>query len=238
MMKDLFISCVAADQPTTDALADKLQQEGLTLTLIRLGLGDSLAYRLEQGFRDASYGVLVLSPDFFKKPWPRSELDKIAMIDREFDDQTRLFPVWQQITQAEIARYSSALAHRVGISTDAGVDTIAAELLEAVRPAAPITSYGEPLLKTQNDLTKQAVMPESSRSLPLNDPRHLRDALIQYFNRGELADLAWDMNIDFEEISGSTKSDKALELVKYSQRRGQLDELSRQVQKRRPFISY
>ncbi|NHZ72820.1 MAG: TIR domain-containing protein, partial [Aquificales bacterium] len=109
-MNDLFISCVAADQPTTDALTNKLQQDGLTLTLIRLGLGDSLAYRMEQGFREANYGVLILSPDFFKKPWPRSELDKIAMIDREFDDQSRLFPLWQQITQAEIARYSSALA--------------------------------------------------------------------------------------------------------------------------------
>lgn len=237
-MNDLFISCVAADQPTTDALTNKLQQDGLTLTLIRLGLGDSLAYRMEQGFREANYGVLILSPDFFKKPWPRSELDKIAMIDREFDDQSRLFPLWQQITQAEIARYSSALAHRIGISTDAGVDTIAAELLEVIHPEAPISSYGEPLLKNQSNFAKQVAMPESSRSFPFNDPRRLYDALTQYFNRGELADLAWDMNIDFEEISGSTKSDKALELIKYSQRRGRLDELSRQVQKRRPSISY
>ena len=236
-MDDLFISYVAADKPVAQTLADKLQQDGLTITFVQLGLGDSLTYRMEQGFREAKYGVLILSSDFFKKPWPRSELDKIAMIDREFDDQTRLFPLWRQITQSDIARYSSALARRVGVSTDAGMDAIAAELLEAIRPAETISSYGEPLLKTQSAMSKQAVMPEFANGSSLNDPRRLYDALTQYFSQGELADLAWDMNIDYEEIPGDTKSAKARELIAYCQRRGRLDELSQQVHKRRPFIS-
>ncbi len=236
-MDDLFISYVAADKPVAQALADKLQQNSLTVTFIQLGLGDSLTYRMEQGFRDARYGVLILSPDFFKKPWPRSELDKIAMIDREFDDQTRLFPLWHEVTQSDIARYSSALARRVGASTDAGMDTVAAELLEVVRPEETVSSYGAPLLKTQSAISKQVVMPELANGPSLNDPRRLYDALTQYFSKGELADLAWDMNIDYEEIPGDTKSAKARELIAYSQRRGRLDELSQQVHKRRPFIS-
>jgi len=237
IMDDLFISYVAADKPAAQALAERMQQDGLTVTFVQLGLGDSLTYRLEQGFREAKYGVLILSQNFFKKPWPRSELDKLAMIDREFDDQTRLFPLWRQITQSDIARYSPALARRVGVSTDAGMDAIAAELLEVVRPAETISSYGEPLLKTQSSITKQAAMPELANGPSLNDPHRLYDALTQYFSRGELADLAWDMNIDFEEIPGDTKSAKARELIAYSQRRGRLNELSQQVQKRRPFIS-
>jgi hypothetical protein len=237
-MDDLFISCVAADQPTADALTEKLQQENLTVTSIRLGLGDSLIYRTEQGFRKARCGVLILSPDFFKKPWPRSELDKLAVIDREFDEQTRLFPVWKRINQPEIARYSPPLARRIGapINSPDDTDAVAAELLETIRPTETPPFSSESLLKS--DTINQVAAGKSTRSFSLNDPHYLYDALKQYFSRGELADLAWDMDIDFEEIPGDTKSDKARELVDYSQRRGRLDELSRQVQQRRPFITY
>jgi len=235
-MDDLFICYVTSDKSVTETLADTLRPHGLNATFVKLGLGDSLSYRIEQGFREARYGVLILSPAFFKKPWPRSELDKLAVIDREFDGQTHLLPLWHEITQSDIARYSPALAHRIGISTAADMDTIAAELLEVVKPEETVSSYGDPLLTTQNSMTKQAAMPELSKASSLNDPHRLHDALTQYFSKGELADLAWDINIDYEEIPGDTKSAKARELIAYSQRRGRLDELSQQVLKRRSFI--
>ncbi len=236
-MDDLFISYVAADKPAAQELADKLRQNGLSVTFVKLGLGDSLTYRIEQGFRKGKYGVLILSPNFFKKPWPRSELDKTAVIDREFDEQSRLIPVWHQITQADIARYSPEMARRAGVSTEAGMDAVAAELLETIRPEEISSSWGEPLLKTWGNTMKQVVAKESAAASSLNDPRRLYYALTQYFSRGEMADLAWDMNIDYEDIPGETKSAKARELIEYTKRRGRLDELSLQVHKRRPFIS-
>ncbi len=235
-MDDLFISYVAADRPAAQELAEKLQKYGVEVALIQLGLGDSLTYRMEQGFRKARYGALILSPDFFKKPWPRSELSRLAMIDREFDEQSRLFPLWRQITQAEIARYSPELASRVGVPAGADLDAAVNELLETIRPEEAASWSKFPSEQTRSINLQQAAQAESVINPPLNDPRRLHKALTQYFSMGELADLAWDMNIDYENIPGTTKNAKARELVAYSRRHGRLDELSRLVQQRRPFI--
>lgn len=55
--------------------------------------------------------------------------------------------------------------------------------------------------------------------------RHFREALVQLFNNEELALLCEDIQIDFDNIGGATKSTRALELVKYTSRRNNMDKL-------------
>lgn len=234
-MSDVFISFVSQDQSLAQELADKLQQKNISAELIRLGLGDSLIGRIEQGFRNAEYGVLILSPAFFRKPWPRNELEKVATFDQAYDGRTLLLPLWHNITQQDIARYAPALAGRLGGSTDQGLDVIANEIQEVVQPDQIDISQTNTYKSVPLQKMVSSEMSESASNI--SDPRALNDALNNYFSMGELADLAWDMDIDFEEIPGDTKSAKARELIAYCQRRGRLDDLVHSVQVRRPFIS-
>ncbi len=62
----------------------------------------------------------------------------------------------------------------------------------------------------------------------------LRQKLIKQFNLSELRNLAFDLGIDHEELSGSSKSDEARELIAHCQRRGSLPTLLAAVQQLRP----
>ena len=66
------------------------------------------------------------------------------------------------------------------------------------------------------------------RSLPSRTELH--KILITYFNESELRDLCFRLDIDYEELPGSTKSDKARELITYAERNGRYEELVRLVQ--------
>ena len=50
----------------------------------------------------------------------------------------------------------------------------------------------------------------------------LRQILAERFNEGELRTLCFDLGIDYENLPGQGKADKARELVAYFQRRGDI----------------
>jgi hypothetical protein len=56
-------------------------------------------------------------------------------------------------------------------------------------------------------------------------PSELRQVLTALFSESELRDIMFDLKIDFESLAGSSKSDKARELISFMHRRKRLDEL-------------
>ena len=58
------------------------------------------------------------------------------------------------------------------------------------------------------------------------------------FNESELHDLCFRLAIDYEELSGQNKRDKARELLIYFERRDRLDELMAAVHKLRPHLDW
>jgi hypothetical protein len=64
--------------------------------------------------------------------------------------------------------------------------------------------------------------------------RQLRLILCEYFSRSEIADLCFDLGIDFDDLAGESKSDKARELIEYSKRYGFQSELVSACRDRRP----
>lgn len=230
-MPDVFISFVSSDEILARDLADSLERNGVTTTFTTFNLGDSLSHRIEMGLREAEYGIVILSRNFFKKPWSRRDLDKVANIDREYEGKTQILPIWHEITQQDIARYSSALANRVGVPTKYGLKQIVEEILEVVKPS-PISisiSKGYAL----DSYSKQTAQIGSS----MNDLKVLQNVLVNHFDMAELKDLAFDLSIDYENIPGTTKSSTARELILYCQRRGRLNELVVGIQHRRPHLN-
>ncbi|MCA9975522.1 MAG: hypothetical protein KC413_07220 [Anaerolineales bacterium] len=65
-----------------------------------------------------------------------------------------------------------------------------------------------------------------------------REQLVKYFNTSELHTLCFDMGIEYEELSGDNKSDKARELISMCVRHGRLPELINLLLKYRPQIQF
>ena len=63
----------------------------------------------------------------------------------------------------------------------------------------------------------------------------LRQVLIENFSDQELRELCFDLDLNYEELSGTSIREKALELLTYFDRRGRLNELIKVCVKLRPF---
>lgn len=133
-MIDLFISHASEDKGAiARPLAATLVDKGLSVWYDEqsLTLGDSLAREIDRGLADCRFGVVILSPSFFAKEWPRQELD--ALVAREANERTkRVLPIWHDIDAAEVARHSPLLAGKLSISTDRGLEAVADAICRAV----------------------------------------------------------------------------------------------------------
>ncbi|MBE2202333.1 MAG: hypothetical protein IAE79_27225 [Anaerolinea sp.] len=66
----------------------------------------------------------------------------------------------------------------------------------------------------------------------------LRQTLIRYFDKSDLHHLAADLGVEFDELPGATRSDKALALIDYLQRHGRLPDLITRCRQLRPHAAW
>ncbi len=81
---DVFISHASEDKDdVVRPLAEKLAGLGVRAWVDeqRLRLGDSLRERIDAGLSQSDFGIVVLSPFFFAKRWPKKELNGLAAME-------------------------------------------------------------------------------------------------------------------------------------------------------------
>src|SRR5512139_2217280 len=66
----------------------------------------------------------------------------------------------------------------------------------------------------------------------------LRDRLITYFEESEISSLCFDLGIDYEELAGDTKSEKAMELIQFTARRAEITSLIEHCAAERPNLEW
>jgi hypothetical protein len=136
---DVFISHASEDKRRfVDALEAALRERGVTCWYDshEVQLGDDFVRKMNEGLAGARYGVVVLSPNFFKY-WPESELSALCNQEATFD-QKRLLPVWLDLDRATLTMRLPLLAGRADISWEQGVAVVADRIRDAVRtPVAP-----------------------------------------------------------------------------------------------------
>lgn len=136
-MFDLFICHASEDKESTvRPLAQHLAATGLRVWYdeFSLKLGDSLRQSIDRGLSDSRYGVVVLSPSFFKKNWPQAELD--GLFAKEIGGEKTILPVWHQIEREDVLKQSPLLADRVAAKTSEGLDKVVEKILAVVEPTA------------------------------------------------------------------------------------------------------
>ena len=132
---DAFLSHASEDKADfVEPLAKALAAYGLHVWFDKftLEVGDSLRERIDEGLAASRYGIVVLSPAFFAKNWPKKELN--GLFAREVAGEKVILPVWHQITHKEILAHSPLLADLVAVSSAKGVPAVARDLVAVIRP--------------------------------------------------------------------------------------------------------
>ena len=66
----------------------------------------------------------------------------------------------------------------------------------------------------------------------------LRETLAEYFDAGELRTLCFDLGVDYDDLPGEGKANKARELIAYLERRDRLSELVHVCERQRPNVTW
>jgi len=131
---DLFISYASEDKDEfVRPLVDGLVSAGLKIWYddFSLKVGDSLRRSIDEGLAKSKYGVVVLSPSFFNKEWPRKELD--GLVSRERNGIDVILPIWHKVDTKDVLEYSPILAERVAAKSSEGIDRVIDRLLSAIK---------------------------------------------------------------------------------------------------------
>jgi hypothetical protein len=131
----IFLSHASEDQPDfvrplAEALSAFPQEFKVWYSEYELTLGDKLLKKIDEGLKSCDYGVVVLSPHFFAKRWPREELEGLFQL--ETTERKVILPIWKGVSEAGVKSFSPILASRLGADASAGIPKIVEDIRRAV----------------------------------------------------------------------------------------------------------
>ena len=152
---DVFICHASEDKEAfVRPLAEALRSHHLEVWYdeFTLELGDSLREAIDRGLATSAYGVVVLSPSFFRKRWPQRELS--GLVARETsEDRGMILPVWHRVDRDQVLEYSPPLADLRAAVSDDGLASVVEQLLKTLRPEA------SPLVVARDILIEKGLSP-------------------------------------------------------------------------------
>ena len=116
---DVFISHASEDKKdVVEPLAEELRSRGLKVWYDKwvMKIGDRLLKKIDHGLSKSRYGIVILSPSFLKKEWPKNELD--GLVQKEIDGNKVILPVWHNISRSDLVSDSPVLAGRLAGSNE------------------------------------------------------------------------------------------------------------------------
>lgn len=130
---DLFISHASEDKEAfVRPLAEALRSRGLRVWIdeMELTLGDSLRRSIDYGLANSRYGIVVLSPDFLRKEWPKKELD--GLVAREDGASKVILPIWHNVCREDIIMFSPPLADKLAAPSSKGLAYVVDQVVRSV----------------------------------------------------------------------------------------------------------
>jgi hypothetical protein len=135
-MKDAFISHASEDKKElAEPIYHALTNYGKTVWLDKYEIipGRSLMQQIDDGLSTSKYGILLITPSFIKKPWPKAELQ--ALFGSMMAGEKEVIPVWHGVTQKDVRSFSPLLADLVAVTTaNKTIYDIVLEILRVVSP--------------------------------------------------------------------------------------------------------
>lgn len=152
MQYDVFICHASEDKKDfVRPLAELLQQQHIEVWYdeFSLNVGDSLSQKIDEGLANSRFGIVVLSPNFFKKPWAKRELSGLTL--REMVEKKNLIlPIWHRVTVEEVASFSPPLADKKAASSQDGINSLLRDLMKKIKPEQSPLIVAKEYLKCLN----------------------------------------------------------------------------------------
>jgi len=112
-------------------LAEALSREfSVWLDRDSLIIGPSLLEQIDKGLAETDHGVVILSPHFFAKAWPRRELDGLLALEEK--NKKAILPIWKDIDFEGVRNHSAILASRFAAKASDGVEKVVNDIKRAV----------------------------------------------------------------------------------------------------------
>jgi len=138
LARDVFISYASEDkEAVAKPIAQELRSRGFTVWYddYEIKLGDSIPKKIDEGLGSSRFGVVVLSPSYFAKNWPKKELE--ALLAREADEGVKVvLPVWHQVTAEDVRNHSKILATKRAARMSDGVKAVVDQIVEVIQESA------------------------------------------------------------------------------------------------------
>lgn len=148
MQYDVFICHASEDKKDfVRPLAQLLKQHNIDVWFdeFSLTIGDSLTEKIDEGLAKSRFGIVVLSPNFFKKPWAKRELSGLTFREM-LEKRNLILPIWHRVSVEEVAQFSLPLADKKASSTSDGINALVRELVKKIKP------QGSPLIVARDYL--------------------------------------------------------------------------------------
>jgi len=95
-----------------------------------LKLGDSLHEKIAEGLSTCRFGVVIISPSFLSKKWPKRELD--GLFAKEDIGDKVILPVWHDVEKMDVVTFSPILAGRFAVKSSDGIDKVAESIASKI----------------------------------------------------------------------------------------------------------
>ncbi len=151
MHYDVFICHASEDKDDfVRPLAQLLIEQNIAVWYdeFSLTIGDSLSRKIDEGLAHSRFGIVVVSPSLFKKPWAKREL--AGLTSREMvEDKAVILPIWHRVTVNDVLNFSPSLADKYALSTKDGVNAVIRALKQKIKPEeSPLVVASEALAQT------------------------------------------------------------------------------------------
>ncbi len=113
---DVFVSHASEDKAYVRRLNAALKKAKIKVWYDEdaIAWGDDLRQSIDKGLANSHYGIVVFSKAFLKrKHWTEHELN--GLFARERKRRKVILPIWHNITDRELLRYSPAFANRIAM---------------------------------------------------------------------------------------------------------------------------
>ena len=154
-LHDAFICHASEDKDElVRPLAEALRFHHLAVWFdeFSVDVGDSLREAIDRGLATSKYGIVVLSPSFFRKRWPIRELNGLVAMDMHAE-RGMILPVWHRVDQQQVLAFSPPLADLRAADTSDGLPAVVRHLLKKLQPE------GSPLVIARDILIDKGLSP-------------------------------------------------------------------------------
>lgn len=238
------VACPPGQIPMAEQIASRLSKmQGVTLWFAPWHTipGRPLIEQLEAALQASDVCIVIVDDGIASDAWYAEQM-RVAIQTRVEDNPTyRVIPVIISNQTSDTWRLQLPLLRRHAAVRFASLDDENAfrHLLAGVWGIAPIDVDRRLGNSSANARASQSSAPNAHPSITTmpslkRQPQAVFDALAKYFDESELHMLSFSLDVDYEDLAGASRTDKAMALVTYCDRRGRLSELSRAIQAARP----